>query len=326
VSNYPQTLLKAAFASLGDKTLPPQTAAQAGTGRFSQEEGFGEVNSTPLADGGIPPFREDMNGVLYLLSQFALWQQQGGLMQWSASLTYEVGNEILHNGVKYRCIQQCTNIVPPNRAYWKNLDVSVRAGMVIPAYNVTVDSNGHPIFWGDSVADEGFLLCDGRSDGLGGNVPSMIDRMIRGSTPTNAGQTGGADSVTLSVAQMPTHSHGVTVSTNGAHTHTRGSMNIQGSIVNNDDEPWGTADSFGSSGALSVETRTYAQGAAYGEAGGGISKLTFDAANSGAWTGETSQNGAHTHSITIVDAGSGNAVDIKNSFFTMAFFIKLPEV
>ena len=316
MSNYPSTLLKAAFASLGDKTLPPQTAAQAGTGRFSQEEGFGEVNSTPLADGGIPPFREDMNGVLYLLSQFALWQQQGGLMNWSAILTYEVGNEVLHNGTKFRCIQQCTNIVPPNKAYWKNLDVAVRAGMVIPAYNVTIDSNGHPIWWGETDADTGFLICDGRSDGLGGNVPNLIDRMIRGSTPTNAGQTGGADSVTLSVAQMPTHSHGVTVSTNGAHTHTRGSMNITGAISGGvAEEGTSFSGAFRSDGVLHQGGN--GTGVDYG--------VTFDASRSGAWTGSTSQDGAHSHTVTIGNAGSGSAVDIRNQFFTMAFFIKLPD-
>jgi hypothetical protein len=318
VSNYPQTLLKAAFASLGDKTLPPQTAAQAGTGRFSQEEGFGEVNSTPLADGGIPPFREDMNGVLYLLSQFALWQQQGGLMNWSAALTYEVGNEILHNGTKYRCIQQCTNIVPPNRAYWKDLDrSSVRGGTVITAYNVTVDSNGHPIFWGESEADESFLLCDGRSDGLGGNVPNMIGRCVRGSLPTDAGQTGGADSVTLSVAQMPQHSHGVTVGTAGAHTHTRGSMNIKGAIAGGCVEEYGAS----ASGAFAIDQTRYV-GAGTGHQDFGF---TFDASRSGAWTGETSQNGGHTHTVTIGNTGGGTAVDIRNKFFTMAFFIKLPD-
>jgi microcystin-dependent protein len=308
--------LKAAFASLGDKTLPPQTAAQAGTGRFSQEEGFGEVNSTPLADGGIPPFREDMNGVLYLLSQFALWQQQGGLMNWSAALTYEVGNEILHNGTKFRCIQQCTNIVPPNRAYWKDLDrSSVRGGTVITAYNVTVDSNGHPIFWGESEADESFLLCDGRSDGSGGNVPNMIGRCVRGSLPTDAGQTGGADSVTLSVAQMPTHSHGTTVSTNGDHQHERGTMDITGSF-RTETNGGGFEGAFysggqatGVSGATGVDNYTW--------------KNDFSAART--WSGKTTQDGAHSHTVTIGNSGSSAAVDIKNPFFTMAFFIKLPE-
>lgn len=322
-SNYPQYLLTSRFCETGDKTIPPATAAQAGTGRFSQAEGWGEINATPLAEGGLPPDRTDFNGALYVLSQFALWQQQGGLMQWSAALTYEVGNEILHNGVKYRCIQQCTNIVPPSRAYWKNLDVSVRAGMVIPAYNVTVDSNGHPIFWGDSVADEGFLLCDGRSDGLGGNVPNLIDRMIRGSTPTNAGQTGGADSVQLSVANLPAHSHGVTVSTDGAHTHGRGTMDITGGItiaaVGGD-----KAMIRGTSGAFS-HSGEYAggNGQAARDPGSYSDDISFNAAN--AWTGKTSLNGSHTHSVTIGSTGSGTAVDIKPQFFTMAFFIKLPE-
>lgn len=324
MSNYPQILLKAAFASLGDKTLPPQTPAQAGTGRFSQEQGFGEINSTPLADGGIPPFREDMNGVLYLLSQFALWQQQGGIMRWVSTLSYEPGNEVLHNGTKYRCIQACTNIAPPNRAYWRNLDVSVRPGMVVPAYNVSVDANGHPIWWGDSVADEGFLLCDGRSDGLGGTVPNLVDRFIRGSLPADAGQTGGSDSVRLSVANLPAHSHGATVSTDGAHTHYRGSMNITGGITI---AAVGSSDMTmirGTSGAFS-HSGEYAGG--YGQAArdkeSWSDDIFFNAAN--AWTGETSLNGSHSHSVTIGSTGSGTAVDIKPQFFTMAFFIKLPE-
>ena len=181
-SNYPQILLASRLCESGDKTLPPATAAQAGTGRFSQAEGWKLINSTPLADGGIPPDRTDFNGAFYLLSQFALWQQQGGLMYWNASLTYEVGNEILHNGTKYRCIQQCTNIAPPNTLYWKDLDKSsVRAGMVITAYNVTIDNAGHPIWWGETEADTGFMLCDGRATGISGiRTPNLVDRCIRG--------------------------------------------------------------------------------------------------------------------------------------------------
>lgn len=320
MSKYPQILLKAAFASLGDKTLPPQTPAQAGTGRFSQEQGFGEINSTPLADGGIPPFREDMNGALYLLSQFALWQQQGGLMNWVSTLSYEPGNEILHNGTKYRCIQACTNIAPPNRSYWKNLDVSVRAGMVVPAYNVTVDATGHPIWWGETEADEGYLLCDGRSDGLGGTVPNLVDRFIRGSLPADAGQTGGADAVRLSVANLPAHSHGVTsVTTNGAHTHERGTMEIEGQIGGWDVQGGGNKGT----GAFYDATRGN-----YNNEGGTyhadyVARIGFKASRS--WQGATTSNGSHSHRVTIGNTGGGEAVGITPRFFTMAFFIKLPE-
>lgn len=319
-SNYPQYLLSSRFCENGDKTIPPATVAQAGTGRFSQAEGWGEINSTPLAEGGLPPDRTDFNGVLYVLSQFALWQQQGGLMNWVSTLSYEPGNEVLHNGVKFRCIQACTNVVPPNRAYWKDLDrSSVRGGTVITAYNVTVDASGHPIFWGESEADEGFLLCDGRSDGLGGNVPNMIGRCVRGSLPTDAGQTGGADSVSLSVANLPSHTHGVTsVSTDGAHTHSKGTMEIEGEIVTETTRSaaagekgafYGIGDTEQYGGASGYDKYTYTVG--------------FKASRS--WEGATSLNGAHSHSVTIGSTGSGTEVDIKNPFFKMAFFIKLPE-
>ena len=318
-SNYPQFLLSSRFCENGDKTIPPATAAQAGTGRFSQAEGWGEINATPLAEGGLPPDRTDFNGVLYVLSQFALWQQQGGLMNWVSTLSYEPGNEVLHNGTKYRCIQACQNIAPPNRRYWKNLDISVKPGTVVQAYNVRVDNAGHPIWWGETEADEGYLLCDGRSDGLGGNVPNAIDRCIRGSLPADAGQTGGADSVRLSVANLPSHTHGVTsVSTAGAHTHERGTMEIEGEIVTETTK----SAAAGAKGAFYGigETEQFGGASGYDKY---AYVVGFKASRS--WEGETSLNGAHSHSVTIGSTGSGTAVDIKPSYFKMAFFIKLPE-
>ena len=316
-SNYPQYLLTSRFCETGDKTIPPATAAQAGTGRFSQAEGWGEINSTPLAEGGLPPDRTDFNGAFFLLSQFIIWQQQGGLMNWVSTLSYEPGNEVLHNGTKYRCIQACQNIAPPNRRYWKNLDISVKPGTVVQAYNVRVDNAGHPIWWGESEADEGYLLCDGRSDGLGGNVPNAIDRCIRGSLPADAGQTGGADSVQLSVANLPAHSHGATVTQNGAHSHTRGTMEITGTFGYVND-----ASATVATGAFSGIATT-GRDDVHSGTGSGFKQIDFKASRS--WDGATSQNGAHSHSVTIGSTGSGAAVDIKPSYFKMAFFIKLPE-
>ena len=58
----------------------------------------------------------------------------------------------------------------------------------------------------------GWKLCDG----LEGR-PNMLARFIRGiqTSVTNPGATGGADSLTLSAANMPNHKHGM-----GTHTHT----------------------------------------------------------------------------------------------------------
>ena len=40
MSNYPQYFLTTPIAASGDKTIPPATAQEAGTGRLSQEQGW----------------------------------------------------------------------------------------------------------------------------------------------------------------------------------------------------------------------------------------------------------------------------------------------
>ena len=125
MSNYPVNTLSGVIAASGDKRIPPATAAAAGLGRLSQEKGFGQTNSKPLEQGGIPPFREDFNGIFNLFSQFLLWYQQGGIMKYNAALDYEVGNEIVYQNNKYRCIQAngpaSTVKAPTDTAYWEEL-------------------------------------------------------------------------------------------------------------------------------------------------------------------------------------------------------------
>ena len=98
--------------------------------------------------------------------------------------------------------------------------------------------------WGESVADERYVLCDGGTDGLGGNVPNLMDKFLLPSTVAQAGQTGGSLNLSipgvtvngtvgetvLTVEQMPAHTHTGSSSTAGAHTHTRGTMEITGAI------------------------------------------------------------------------------------------------
>ena len=123
MSNYPSDKITSRFAKNGNKKVPPSTAAQAGSGRASQLEGFKKINSTPLGQGGIPPYREDFNGIFYLFSQFLLWYQQGGIMNYDSTLDYEVNNEIYYNGTKYRCIQNngASTVVkaPTDTSYWE---------------------------------------------------------------------------------------------------------------------------------------------------------------------------------------------------------------
>lgn len=123
MSNYPSDKITSRFAKNGSKKVPPSTASQAGSGRASQLEGFKKINATPLSQGGIPPYREDFNGIFYLFSQFLLWYQQGGIMKYDATLDYEVNNEVYYNNTKYRCIQNngasTTVKAPTDAAYWE---------------------------------------------------------------------------------------------------------------------------------------------------------------------------------------------------------------
>ena len=136
MSNYPSNKITSRFAKNGNKKVPPATAALAGSGRASQLEGFKKINATPLGQGGIPPYREDFNGIFYLFSQFLLWYQQGGIMNYDSTLDYEVNNEIYYNGTKYRCIQNngasSTVKAPTDTAYWEvinNFGDPVRYGV-----------------------------------------------------------------------------------------------------------------------------------------------------------------------------------------------------
>lgn len=79
--------------------------------------------------------------------------------------------------------------------------------------------NRHPIPLGGSGPDTGWVLCDGGSDGKGGTVPDLRGRMILGvSSAYPKGSKGGAaththalsgnvGATTLTVAQMPGHTH-----------------------------------------------------------------------------------------------------------------------
>lgn len=326
MSNYPQYFLKTPIAVKGDKTVPPATSQEAGTGRLSQSDGWTDVNSMPINEGGIPPKREDMNGVLYLLSAYLVWIQQGGLFNYSPSYDYEVGNEILYQGVKYRALQangpsSALKTPGTDATVWKNMDANVPAGAIQAFHNVTLGgSDGRrPIFWGKTQADEGWVLADGGSDGKGGNVPNLINRFIKGGNGTNSGETGGNDTITLSTENLPAHTHTVTIQSAGSHSHTRGTMDITGAFGGG-----------GQGGNTIVEGAFYDTGRQQNVADDAntFSKVVgFQASRT--WEGSTSNTGAHIHQATCLSAGGNTgtptAVNTNPPFYVFAEFVKLPE-
>ena len=160
-----------------------------------------------------------------------------------------------------------------------------------------------------SIAPSGWLICNGQAVsrttyaalyavigtiyGAGDgsttfNVPNLVNRTVRGSN--SLGKTGGADTVTLTTAQMPAHSHGVgTLATNNTGAHQHGVPNGQhygnGTLLYDDGGSWMTAKSYNT---------------------------------------KTDTQGAHTHTISgsTASVGSGSAVTITNPYVMLHYIIK----
>ncbi|MFA9395960.1 MAG: hypothetical protein ACERJ1_14795 [Halodesulfovibrio sp.] len=85
------------------------------------------------------------------------------------------------------------------------------SGMVVP-FKGTVNGAGHPVNRMTGAPDAKYALCDGRTysapDGFSVVTPDLRDKFIAGAGGSySQGATGGANTVTLTVEQMPKHSH-----------------------------------------------------------------------------------------------------------------------
>lgn len=210
----------------------------AGSGQVSYQSGFPAITAVPLTAGGIAPQREDFNAINKLLTQHIFYQQSGGRYPWQSSLNYIVGCYVLgSNGITYEAKKSSGPDVPEvgakdptlavNTAYWR--DTTIAPGTVVGtvvAFSGTFggDDNRYPIPPNETTPNTNWVLCDGvETNGI--QVPDLRNRMIMGAGSTYPqGTVGGAASAsfttggsvggtTLTVKQMPSHSH--TQSTQG---------------------------------------------------------------------------------------------------------------
>lgn len=241
-SNPP--LLSNVLGYAADVSVIPGTTPS-GSGAFSYQSAFPQITAIPLTAGGVAPMREDFNAVFKLLSQHVHFLQSGSLYTWSNALDYLKGAHILgSNGVEY--IAQASsgpnvpdvgakNPVSDDGTYWKAVNSGNDAGAVpiggILPFSGTFGGTGNrfPIPLGSSEPLLSFCLCDGTTtNGL--PVPDLRGLFIRGaSDDVPAGSTGGSEThahslsgsvgeTTLTVEQLASHEHGITVVTgyNGA--------------------------------------------------------------------------------------------------------------
>lgn len=271
--------------SLGATANADVIPDEAGTMDVDISKIFPAIFSVPLSQGGKAIPRRTLNGILKLLGDWLYYYQQGGVPSYSDSVDYIPGREVLHHNKIWRCIKAngADNPQTPSEGeYWTEplgtnsfIDKFYPVGSIYISVNST---NPSSLFGGEwEQIQEKFLLSAGDTH--------------------TAGTTGGEFTHTLTTAEMPVHNHTASSDSTGAHTHTRGTMEIYGAWERFWCEYNGTKGAVGvsrsSSGWLGHDDINAAADA------------NFYASRH--WSGATSSNGDHSHTITVNNNGSGNA-------------------
>lgn len=134
------------------------------------------------------------------------------------------------------------------------------------------------------------------------------------------GSTGGSNSHTNSLAEMPSHTHSYAMGTAGGHDHDKGTMNITGTFGTHSHDTEGDNGQGGSrvSGAF-YPYATWCRSSAGRDSGCGAI-VNFSANRS--WSGRTSYTAAHSHSLSIGVTGAGNAWDTRPKYIAAYIWIR----
>ena len=157
---------------------------------------------------------------------------------------------------------------------------------------------GGIIIWSgaENAVPAGWALCNGQTSN-GRTTPNLQGRFVIGpSSGRGVGVTGGAESVTLTVGQLPPHNHRVAGRTQdaGAHDHTL---------------PWNRNDDGNGTGARSQD-----QLGLWGD-----SQSVEWSSRVTSWAG----NHSHAFDVTSDPTGSGQAVSIMPPFYALAYIMRV---
>lgn len=264
---------------------------------YSQGWGSGVISSR-----NFPPI-EEVTGVLKTISYQACYSLQAGVPVYDIATDYGIGDivkVVSGSTLTFYISQQTPNIGQSlsDTAYWR--PATFLGAGAIGAPQLTMNPNAilpSNCIWleGAEVSRTDYnnlFAIYGTTYGAGDGsttfkLPDFRNRYICGIDNNLA--------FGYVAAGLP--NLGLTTESAGAHTHTRGTMNITGQTT------VGKRD--GISGAFYFKNTTIS-----GDTGGGQDEVVgFDASRS--WTGATSSNGAHTHSITSSSSLYGTTNTIK---------------
>lgn len=160
---------------------------------------------------------------------------------------------------------------------------------------------GAIIMWGGAYADipSGFDICDGNN-----GTPNLQDRFIKATEAfdDDPGTTGGAHLLELVIANLPSHNHSGSSSSEGGHSHTTDSQGIHNHAILRQ-------ASFQSGSAI----------AAARQGGSGSWSGGDPVQSSGNHAHTTTAVGNHTHVITVGFTGSGTGFDNRPLFYELCF-------
>jgi len=93
LSSAPAQLVEAWATGDATKTNPIPVPSQEGItpGAASYTDGFPPLCATPVASGGIPPSKADMNGILYGMSAVDVWMCAGGGFPYNSAFSTAIG-------------------------------------------------------------------------------------------------------------------------------------------------------------------------------------------------------------------------------------------
>lgn len=124
------------WAESGLKNTIPPTANPA-TGRAGFDQGFSAINMTAKEAGGIPPFGQDFNGILFEITSVIRYIQAGGQPSFSSTLATAIGGYpsgalvLGGDGVTIWQSQVGSNMDNPDitPTNWKKVDVNLRQAL-----------------------------------------------------------------------------------------------------------------------------------------------------------------------------------------------------
>jgi len=215
--------------------------------------------------------------ILFIFVFHQYWNKNSESMADVASLTEDKIKELIYKTylIDVTAIKNLSDVANKLQA----------GGLTIPG-DLTVSGNlnllprGTIVAYNQNTAPKGWTLCDGSN-----GSPDLRNRFILGWGNRGITATGGEENVTLTEAQMPSHSH------NGS----------------------GTTSSDG--------VKTYQGGGSSGWNAGHHHRISLGGNN--AWNINTSDNHAHTFSFTTDSRGSNQSHNNMPPFYVLTYIMKL---